>query len=286
MSVDTWNFPCWQCRDLGPGSSRGTAGQNYTVEGQTLPFVNSLSGVFSFFAESGKVADDHTLTLLMSIGRSGNVTYAPWEIGLRMTTDPAKTSRIEFRAKDHASATTRYNWRVGDEDGVNWLQFNKWYQVAFSVNATRLLIAVNGSTTYTVNKVTDAPGALNMNEGSERIWYFGPSAGYGFANPISIGNSWPSCVVGPAAYDASDLDLTSQSVLDRIFDADGNLKNPGENGSLWFNDAYTTAANFKPDIYLNDGGARLENGSASLTWITYNSSNVQHAPGGLRKMYE
>lgn len=288
MSLTTWNFPTWQCRDKGPGFTRADAGSGfstYQVVHQALPFSSAMTGIFSFLAESGKVADAGQQQFITSIGYQGSPTYA--NFGLDMVMNQTLTSFFRLTFYDHNAAAMRYLWSVGDEDGVNWLQYDKWYQVAFSVNASRLQVVVNGSTTPKVTKTTDAPGTLNLDQGDERWWHTGPVAAWGLSDGqvAFILGLWPSVVLGPSAWEATAIDLSDQTVLDRIYDADGNFKNPGENGSLWFNDTYTTSTGFKPDVFMLDGSPRFDNGSFGLTWGALSGSKSPY-PGALRKAYE
>lgn len=286
MSKDTWNFPTWLCRDRGPSlSPRADRGHNFTAQSQTLPFSSSITCVFSFLARSGHTAEANEQTYLTTIAKQSGA-HTALSLRLNMDTSTPENSKLRVRFYDIPGAVERYNQHLGDENGTDWLHFDKWYQVVISANATRLQFAVNGSTTPTTTLVTSTPGSLNLDDGSERWWHFGPPANSGSANPILLTDEWPSCMVGASAWDAPALDLTDQAVLDRIYDSDGDFKNPGENGSLWFNDSYTTAANFSPDVYMWDGSGRKDNGSASLTWIAFNSSGITSAPGGLRKFYE
>jgi len=290
MSLTTWNFPCWQCRDKGPNATppatRATAGGGFGVEGVTLPFTNTITGIFSFFCETGKVADAAEAQMISSIGYQGAGAFAGMEIRLQMDATTPSNCFVLLLFYDWSGAVLRYSFKVGDENGTDWLKFDKWYQMAFCATITELTVVVNGSTTPTLTKSTDNPGGLNLDASTERWWHNAPSAAWGAADTTAIAAWWPSCVVGPSAWESTSLDLTNQANLDRIFDADGNFKNPGENGSLWFNDTYTTAGGFKPDVFLVDGGARFDNGSYGLTWLAKTGAGWSSCPGGLRKMYE
>ena len=281
MSNATWNFPCHQSRDKGPGLARATAGGGFGVGGQALPFATEMTGIFSFLAESGKTADAGELQSITSIGyQSAASGFGNLDILLNMTAGDA--SVLSFFFHDNSIPTLRYHWQVADETG-SWLQFDKWYQVAFSANASRLQVVVNGSQTPYFNKVTDAPGTLNLNQGTERWWHLSTVSAYGQGTPYFSVVRWPSIVAGPSAWDRNALDLTDQTVLDRIFDSDGNFNYAGDDGSLWFGDTYTGTI---PDVYLPNGGAKFAAGSAGLTWAHITGQGWQDCPGSLRKCYE
>ena len=75
----------------------------------------------------------------------------------------------------------------------------------------------------------------------------------------------------------------------RIWDTDGNFKNPGEDGSLWFSDTYGSAT---PEFYFLDGSPRKDNGAYNASipqvWNTSAGGGAGSTtpPGGLRKQYE
>ena len=285
MSKDTWNFPTFQCRDGGPGGGRSSAGQGILSAttgfyANPLPFSDSITGIFSFFIDSTYTADGGEPQFINSIGVYASFTA--W-MSVYLVHNSAGNSVLDMWFYDGDAAATRYLYNFGDDDGVSWLQADKWYQVAFSANSGNLVCRINGQTP-TTNVITNVPGPLNLGLGDEQWSCLAPSAAYGQGWPV-IGEYWPSFIAGPAAYEASYLDLTSQANLDRIFDADGNFKNPGQNGSWWFNDSYTTSSFFKPDVYFPDGGGRLENGSFPITFYTV-GDDLPPRPGGLRKFYE
>lgn len=292
MSKDTWDFQCWQDRDLGPGAARGEDGCSFSVSGQALPFSNALSGVISFYILGGytyTISDpaSQPAQWLHSISyRTAGTNNDAFMI--KVFNEPSGTGYVQFRFYDDSAGVLRYQYNIGDEDGINGLQENKFYQVAFSADATSFQYVMNGSTTpLIVGTPTSNPGALNISLNTER-WWFSGGASSGFFDPHDISSGYSSLLRGPAAFEGSALDLSDAAVRDRIFDAEGNLKHPGENGSLWWNDDYTDTAGFKPDVYLPDGAGRLEKGSAGLTFVVENGSGsgMSDVPGGLRKFYE
>lgn len=283
MSVDTWNFPCWQTRDRGVAFTRGNAGGTFACT-DALPFGSAISGVFSFLIYPPYTYDSVDWQVLHGIG-TRNSTRNAVQLGAYYNTAGFNHCQIKFW--DETGGVTRYNVQLGDEDGVSWCQTKKWYQVAFSADSSEFQYAVNGTTAPMLNVVNDTPGALSITQGSER-WWFGGGAYFGIDSPLSWTGNWPTLVAGPAAFDGSSLDLSDSAVLGRIFDSEGNLKNPGENASLWWNDTYTTTSGFKPDVFLPDGSARFEGGSAGLTFTSQvgGAAGSSDAPGGLRKFYE
>jgi hypothetical protein len=172
---------------------------------------------------------------------------------------------------------------VGDEDGTNWLSQNKWYQLAFSGDSSGIQYVVNGDSTPTETVVTDSPGAFNWTAGSDRMWV-GASAAHNAATPATLTSSWCSHISGPTAIHNQKIDLTDTAVLARIFDDNGDLKNPGADGSLWFGDTYGATP---PSVYMHDGTPRLDYGAWGGTWTELSGDGSAHGmPGGLRKEYE
>jgi hypothetical protein len=281
MSATTWNFPTWQCQDRGIVLTRATAGGAIDAAGP-LPFSSSIMGVFSFLIRSDYTADGNEAQMLTSIGASGATQNA---MAIEVYHSAAASSYIWFRFWDEVGGVYRYREAIGDENGTDWLQTDKWYQVAFTADASALTVVVNNSTTPTQTISTNVPGALNLAEGTERWRHAMPSANSGIP-PGSKLTEWPSVLLGPSAWEATTQDLSTAAVRDRIFDADGNYKPAGANGSLWFNDAYTTTAGYSPDQYFNEGYPRFETGSHSLSWTAGTGVTFPDAPGGNRKMYE
>lgn len=287
MSLNTWNFQTHLCRDDGPASSpRADTGAGYLLNGP-LPFTNAITGIFSFYIDSNYTAQGGETQYITSIGRSGG---SPAHMGWWVVIDSGGDSKLWCRFNDGSAAADRYFFSFGDDDGTSWLQFDKWYQVAFAASSTGFTIKINGSDPKTAT-TTNSPGSLNLDFSTERWWHLAPSAAWGFASANSVAVQWPSLLVGPSAWDASALDLTSQSVLDRIFDSEGNLKHPGENGSLWFNDSYQTSTSSAPDEYMPNGtpmhgGLGLHSFSNNWEGNAHSSSTANSVPGGLRKAYE
>lgn len=281
MSNSTWNFPTWQCHDKGLLLTRATAGGAFTVDGP-LPFTTSIMGVFSFLIRSDYTANSAEPTAITSIGANGGTDVA---FGAIINHNSAGNSFLGLQFYDTVGGAYRLSINVGDEDGINWLQEDKWYQIAFTADGTALNIVVNGSTTYTTTGF-GAAGDLSLDQGAERWWHSAPVASWPAGTPFFVGSYWPSVVLGPSAWEATTQDLTTAAVRDRIFDADGNFKDPGPNGSRWMNDAYTTTAGYSPDQYFNDGSPRFANGSHALTWVTASGGGWNDAPGTLRKSYE
>jgi hypothetical protein len=287
----SWNHPNWQDRDKGPGFTRGKESICLQVNGQTLPFSSAMSGIFSFLIRSDYTADSSTETgadpmFLWSIGykhSSGGINAASASVFNR----EASNRFVQFRFYDESSTTNRYIYSIGDEDGVSWLSPDKWYYVAFSATATEFRYAVNGSVTPKVTVTDNTPGALNLLLNGER-WWWGDGAGRDWFTAGEILNGWSSLLRGPAAFDGRELDLSSATVRDRIFDSNGALKHPGENGSLWFNDTYTTESGYAPHVYQPDGGPRMITGSSGLTFETNGGGGAgfSSAPGALKKAYE
>jgi hypothetical protein len=79
------------------------------------------------------------------------------------------------------------------------------------------------------------------------------------------------------------LDFSSSAVRARIWDDDGDFKNPGEDGSLWFGDTY---AGNQPEYYFVDGSPIIQNGSETDEWSSSTSIAIVGVGAGLRKQYE
>jgi len=283
MSADTWNFQTWFCRDQGPGvSPRAWIGSGFKF-GSTdlpLPFTNSITGIFSFFLRTNFVASGGETMFLTSIGkRSASPAFAAMGIFLNIFTSGNSTLALQFY--DHGNSVLRYDYRIGDEDGV-WLKMLKWYQVVFTADSSSLRISVNGKLNPIITAITHVPGPLNIDQGTERWWHLSPSAARNGITPVNTNNQWPSFIVGPSAWHTGTLDLTDQNVLDQIFDSDGDFRNPGQNGKLWWGADGLTA----PLFYFVDGGVRFQQGSDSTAWIGHSSGGATSCPGGLRKEYE
>lgn len=281
MTADTWNYPTWQSRDKGPGSTRADAGAGfvYGTGNPTLPFTNSMTGIFSFFLRQNFVADSNELQFLTSIGHQSASVAAALQIALRVN-DPGD-SKLTIAFYDEVNSLYRYNYTIGDEDGTSWLKFGKFYEVVFAADTTGFRYAINGSVSSKVTVVAHVPGALNMREGTERWWHLSPTAAYAVATPVSVLEHWPSFIVGPSAWHTGTLDLTDQNVLDQIFDSNGDLKNPGQNGKLWWGADGLTS----PLFYFVDGGLRFQQGTDSVAWRGQ-ANNSTSCPGGMKKEYE
>ena len=295
MGAKTWNHATWYSMDegsdnpgvrnresqvwtTGPGSGRRAA----TLT--ALPFTNTITCLFSFIHVTGWSALLGAVEGIFSIGFQGATTS-----GLRLATESFMGDLfVRVKLSDGGGATIRHNIRLGDEDGSSWISADKFYYVGVSVNTSGISYCVNGNNAPKVVVVTDVPGNLDLDAGSERVWMHGPEAAFGFLTPTGITTQHPSMIFGPAAYSPTYLDFSEAGVRDRIWDADGNWKNPGSNGSLWWNNNYTTATNFHPYWYLLDGSARKDRGSQDRAWdeVGGGSSTGIGCPTGWKKQYE
>ena len=285
MATDTFNFPCWATSDKGPDNlPRGDAGMVFeTGPGAfrapaPMPFTESITYVFSFLARSGWTANGSLLQYIASMGLTG-IDF----IRLYVIMDAGGDPQLRLVVNDGDATTIRYQIQLGDEDGSNWLSFDKWYQVVLTWDSSGIDWAVNGSLTPKFNVTTNTPGALNMDFDVPRIWlYGGPTSAT--HNPDLLASGWPSFVAGVGAMRDVTIDLTDSAVMDRIYDSNGDFKNPGENGSLWFGDTYDATV---PESYFMDGSARFSDGDGTMAWGSDEGASewVGH-PGGLRKQYE
>ena len=301
MTANTWNFPCYTCNDWGSfdmeggaGGERGAHGMVWAIGPEVAssplqPFTNTITGIFPIFLRSGWSDVSHTL--IQHITSIGGLSAANWGIDINL----GPGGWLNVFAYDMGAVTSRHQVQLGDEDGVSQIQADKWYQLAFSMSSTNFSYCLNGSTTPLVNVISAVDGDLNLDYGNDRWWWHaGRTANSGLRTELDnemifIEDGWGTYITGAAAWDTNYLDLTSATVRNRIFDEDGNFKNPGEDGSLWFGDEYGVNT---PDFYFLDGSPRKDNG-------TYNVANNQAfvarngggagsvtCTGGLRKQYE
>lgn len=298
MSASTWNFQCYQCMDdfpfnpaprgrrggvftLGPGS-RVIGGSN--PSSTTLPFTNTITGVCSFFIRSGWTAQDGNPQGIFSIGANTEASPGVYVSLIDTATNPA----VRIFIYDGSANTTRHDVKIGDEDGVNWLQDDKWYQVGFSVGSGGITFAMNGTNAPKSTTTTDNAGALNLKSGDERIWTTGPAADNAASHPQTIQTSvYPTVVLGPSIWATAALDFDDSTVRDRVWDSNGDFKNPGENGSLWFSDTYSETI---PEFYFVPGVPWPQNGSDTQAFRGEGggtgSGLMAGNIGGLRKTYE
>ena len=283
MSKDTWNFQCHQPQDDGPDNPpRNSTGTLFSVgPTATQPFTDEITSVFSFLVRSGWTSQDDAGQGLFSIGVAGGHESVGYYFG-----QSGSTPNMIFYIRNGSTGTMRYNIRIGDEDGINWLQDDKWYQFAISANSSRIQLACNGTTSPKTTVITNSPGSLNMNVIQDRIWMTSPSASIGTASdPIALTTLWPSVVLGPAMHRTTAIDLTDSAVLGRIFDGNGDFKSPGENGSLWLGDTYGDVI---PEYYFPTGVPYHNLGSDTQLWKTWDGGapSTKTPIGGLRKQFE
>lgn len=287
MADATWNFPCWQWLDAGPGApatggsrnSTGTAFINSLTgnqAGDDPPFASEITIIGSFLISSEYTGRRGTANYLTSLGIVGTEYFYVRMLG-------GSSPRLEILIYDSVGATTRYDWKVLDDDGTTGkLITDKWYQFALSANGSGLEVVMNGETAPSITKTTTAPGSLNLDNGNVRMWH-AALAGWGATTMLSVTAGWPAVVVGPMLLDSNYIDLTSATVRNRIFDTNGDLKNPGANGSLWLGDTY--GANV-PDFYFHDGSARINKGTSNILDGYQNQAAIRSQPGGFRKQWE
>lgn len=293
MSSSTWNFPTYQCIDNLSISSvtRATGGNIFKVGPGNIfqapttsqPFSTSLTGVFSILCRDGwtNTNNDSDKQGIFGLGRAGATAgaFRVWFWGA--DTIP----RITFQFRDNVGAAYRYTYWLADEDGTSYMAYDKWYQIGISANASGVSFCVNGSNTPFLFESYNVPGALNLDEGTERIWCSGgpdPATNTNLPSQI-VTPDWSSLLLGPSCWTTQVLDFSSSAVRDRIWDSDGNFKNPGEDGSLWFGDTY--AAN-TPNYYFVDGSPLIQNGSDTQAFSTTSGIALTGVTGGLRKQYE
>ena len=285
-----WNFPTSMPRDLGPGGTRNTTSQILEcgpgavsragaafANLQTQPFSTSMTAIFAFYYRTGWSSIFAAREIFMSFGEEGKFTPM-FEIA---TENISSNNSLQIKVWDQTAATTRYEVTLGDEDGATWLVADKWYQVGFSFNSTEMTYAINGVATPTVTVNTDAAGSIDVSTGNDRVWMHGQRADSNFNMATVTRDSMFTAVLGPQAFSTTALDLNDATVRARIWDSDGNFKNPGENGSLWFNGTYSADA---PEWWFDDGYVRNNKGITTQDWS--GSGHTQSmVPAGLKEQY-
>ena len=288
MAQDTYNYPCYQTR--GWGYPDGTHGMFWSTGPTGLsgnppqPFDETFTCIMSFFHRTGWSHTGNSGHGLFSIGNKGRTGPG---IQIRML-ETAGDKKLIIKAHDTSVNTDRVLINLGDEDGVNWLSADKWYQIGFSVSNTASSWCVNGVTSPKQTVATNSPGALNLDYlAQERLFahYANANAGVDMVDFVFQSSGYPTLVLGTSAFDSNYLDFSSATVRDRIWDSNGAFKNPGENGSLWFGDTY---GDLVPDYHFLDGSPRRDNGSFGAIWggVDGGGSGSSTPPGGLKKMYE
>ena len=201
---NTWNFPCYTCNDWGTADAgaRGAHGQVWAIgpEVSTLqPFTNTITGIFSFFLRSGW--SDVSGTLTQHLTSIGGLSAASWGINIAL----APGNKLNLLAYDITGATARNQIQLGDENGTDWIQPDKWYQVAFSMSSSAFSYCVNGSVTPKSTVVSAVNGALNLSVGNDRWWWLnGVTANSAKRTELggdqaTVTDGWPTFIIGTAA---------------------------------------------------------------------------------------
>ena len=304
MTTDTWNFACHNGMDRGPDvetvrNSHGVLGSlgAGSLPVTTQPFTQTVTAIFSFLHRSGGwSADGSVENGLMSIGKYNGWSHA---FSVWLEGSPLKLHIVASDSSADSAETVVYRLQLelGDEDGVNWIQSDKWYQCAISINGSAISWAVNGVTAPTQTVNLNAPGALNLSTYPDRIWIHNNEARAPvFFNPLFMSYGGHTCVIGPIMLRTTYMDFSSATVRNRIWDSDGNFKNPGEDGSLWLSDTY---GDVLPEFYMHNGDPRNDVGTYPPTvynlsggyegqwgWANFGGSGHSQAIAGFRKQYE
>lgn len=290
MAATTWNFPCYRCAS---GDSVFQGFFWYDSVDADSYYDNEFTFFWSFFIDTREgmytglntdpiTRDDGNLQFLVSRGVFGQ--NRQMSIGFMNNTGTKKLGRVYVN--DHSTGTTRYDWEVGDEDGSSELSDNKWYQMVVSVSSTRMQVAMNGTASPYLVKLTDSPGDINGDSQQ------GGGTDYLIYNSL-VDALWPvssarlynamSGIIGPNMLHNTALDLNDSATLGRIYDENGDFKNPGEDGSLWLGDSYGQVT---PTLWFPTGGPTTIVGENSANWKSGDSNNVYGSTVGLRKDYE
>ncbi len=294
MSIE-WDYPCYQYIDdsteLTIQSPRNTHGMFWSLGSPhptTFPFTDEITLFFSFLVRSGNWSAVDTIDNrhgILSMAKAG-ASHSACNAGLLL--NPSSPFRIQVRFEDNVANATRYDFQIGDENGVDWIQTDKMYQVGISANATRFQYVVNGSTTPKVIVNTDSPGALQLGDAT-RYWVGHNGAAWGHTpilnNPLDyspVTSGFSTLLTGPMMAHSTAIDLSDAAVRARIWDEDGNFKNPGEDGSLWYSDTYGLV---KPFNYFLNGSGNRDNGTSGQRWIAGARGQWWGFPAGLKKQY-
>ena len=279
----TFNLQMYTCSDrLDPTpQSPGRNGSGMVWEAVTNPFATEMTLIFSFLNRSGWSAQPGPIGGLFGIGTQNELIPNLW-----MYTEDLPM-RLKFEVYDNDGGFVRYDIELGDEDGVNWLKDDKIYQIAIGITPIKITAVVNGSTSPKKIINTNSPGALALGAGLERVWVLGPNPTTNRATvDMNIhGSEYPSVIAGISAFHNVGLDFDNAAARNRIFDQDGNFKNPGETGSLWFSDVYGAVI---PSWFFVNGSPQIDNGSAGTVFTASDGgfSGSSIGPGGSRKQYE
>lgn len=290
MAKDTWNYACENNKDNDaiPRNSRGGIAELESGS-RTYPWTNTFTTIFSFYHRDLWSAPPPIIHGIFGVGKIGD---AETGIGIKVEGDPMK---LNIEAWDRNATAFRLQLDLGDENGVDWIQSNKFYQVGISISSSAISWAVNGVTAPKQTITTNSPGVLNLGGGvptsfGRAIW------GNSGANQVQAGwtfyqQDYTSLIQGASLWDSSYLDFSSAAVRARVWDENGDFINPGENGSLWLGDTYGETV---PDFYFLGGHGRHDKG----TWNFINNLDRDFkfhggggvgfgpAPGGLKKQYE
>jgi len=280
MANDIWNFPCWTARDRGPDEPRNKHGNLFQLN--TVPFTDSITAIFSVLIRTGWTSQDGAVQGIGSVGIQGE-TDCRFRISTNDHVNGGGRVGVNIVAYDQSQINVRHNVHLGDENGVDWMLNDKWYQVAVSINSSGIQYAVNGTLTPKMVISTNDPGNISL--GGGRAWMVGPNAAINQTDPILISVEWPTMIFGASAYSTQALDLSDPVVLARIYDGTGNFKKPGEDGSLWFGDVYGADT---PEFYFTDGTPIHQNGTDLNAWTALRGGGAgfTSCPGGLKKQYE
>lgn len=306
MAATTYNFPCWQTIDdiwkasvdsEYPIGDRDDAGLGFstTTHGLTTEFTTAFAVLMRSWDDApwshtrdndyDKTAydDNH---LIWSIATQ-NQGWTDFFFAVQNSEASAADRFIALYSAEGTGPTIRWNYKLGDENGASWCSLNKWYQVVVSVTSAGAVDwAVNGSLTPTSTEVNAPTGTSVATLASKRIWMYGPYAAVNYSGlDATLSGPWPSIVAGPLMIHNTALDLTDSATLARFYDANGDFRNPGENGSLWLSGTYSTA----PTIFLPNGCPTFDKGSQSATWASIFNALGANSGGihaGLRKDHE
>ena len=202
---NTWNFPCYTCSDWGSfdSANRGAHGMAWILDpaySTNQPFTNTITGIFSLFIRSGWTDRGGVITqVLTSIG---NGSEAKNGLFVSLGASGGNYS-IGIQTNNRSTGTALHEVLLGDEDGAQWIQPDKWYQVAFSMSGSAFSYAINGTTSPQMTVVSSTNGDMNLDPNTSRWMHLSGAQGIATqisSNLLTAGANWPTCVVGASAW--------------------------------------------------------------------------------------
>lgn len=291
MAATTWNFPCHQTTDWGPDGlptvARCQYGHSYATNPYSAPhpFSTQFTAIFAVLFRTGWSHDNSNYAAGQPVQSVATINGVPAATGDHIAIYFNQYPMHLVFDIGRAGVGLRHRLELGDEDGVNWIQMDKWYQVGLSWNTSGISWCVNGTTSPTMvadpfNNPGTVPGLLQPGgyTNDEKFTIYQVAKRNTNPSHFFTGWGWPTYVAGPFAFSDLYLDFNSQSVRDNIWDANGDFIYPGANGLDWWGGLAV------PEYYLHDG--TIAEGQFHTGLFGDASGGTPRLQGGLRKDYE